>query len=69
MKTKLIRAVIVLGAVADDKVNLVAAVTPDLVEAKASMLVKSLKKWLQSVAEAEAVVRIWRKQAVKMRPS
>lgn len=31
MKTKLGSAVIVLGAVADDKVNLVAAVTPDLV--------------------------------------
>lgn len=31
MKAKLGSAVIVLGAVADDKVNLVAAVTPDLV--------------------------------------
>jgi alanyl-tRNA synthetase len=31
MRAKLDSAVIVLGAVADDKVNLVAAVTPDLV--------------------------------------
>jgi alanyl-tRNA synthetase len=32
MKVKLGSAVIVLGAVSDDKVNLVAAVTPDLVQ-------------------------------------
>ena len=68
MKTKLGSAVIVLGAVAEDKVNLVAAVTPDLV-AKGFHAGKIIKEVAGCWAEAAADVRIWRKQAVRMHPN